>query len=953
MPNILVVDDEQSIRVTLKEILEEDKHNVLTGSCYKEGIAILKSYNIEIVIVDIIMPGRSGLDLLDFIKDHFDYIQIIIITGEPNLQSAIRAIRSGAADYLSKPINIEELKNAVQRVHKIFLLLKLKNKLDKENKQIRKQLEKLLKEKTRSLEEIEERYKSVAMTAADAVIIMDENLSIVETNKSTEKLFGYNNTELNILYIYELIPTLDLHSINLFIERSENKDTHYEIYGIKKDLTTFPIEISISRWESGKAIFYSAIIHNISARKLAEEKERKLSMAVEQSANSIIITDIYGNIQYVNSKFEQISQYSFKEVKGQNIRNQNFGNINSEESENMWEKILGGNEWIGELYNKKKDGKYYWESVSISPIKDDFGNITNFIAIKEDITEKKEAERIQKALLNISNILQEDDDYKTIMTKMHDQLSMLLNITNFFIAFYKKETNELYFPYYEDENDDAFDYLPAAGTLSYNTIKKREPQLITKEQYEELLASKEILPIGMPPVIWAGAPIIINNEAVGVVVAQDYSDPDSIGEKELKLLKFVTNQISYVVERIRAKEELAFEKEELSVTIASLAEAVISTDLDGKITLVNQAVEKIFNVKQSMMVNELIFKFFWNSTDRGLERIKSFYQRLKLGGLHYNDEQFTISFSQRKRKIIKVSTSPLRLKSGKIKGVVFVIRDITQQLEIENQLALSQKMESIGQLAAGIAHEINTPMQYIGDNTTFLKDSFKEIIDFMTKLKETITEIPELESKINNLLENLDIEFLIEEIPESLNQSQLGIERVRTLVLAMKDFAHPGQKQKTLSDVNKGIEVTATISKNEWKYIADLKLSLEPNLPLVPIILDEINQVILNMIVNSAHAIEEKMKSDPDLKGVINISTKSADNHIEIVVNDNGCGISKEKVGRVFDPFFTTKEVGKGTGQGLAIAHNIIVTKHSGKISVSSIERKGTTMIIKLPIEEK
>lgn len=952
MSNILVIDDEQSIRVTLKEILEEDQHNVLTGSSYSEGVSILKSYDIEIVIVDIFMPGRSGLDLLDFIKSHFDHIQIIIITGEPNLQSAIRAIRSGAADYLAKPINIEELKNSVQRVHKTFLLLKLKNKLDKENKQIRKQLEQLLKEKTRSLEEIEERYKSVAMTAADAVIIMDENLSIVETNKSTEKLFGYNSTELNILHIYELIPTLDLKSIDLFIERSENEDSHFEIFGIKKDKTNVPIEVSISRWESGSSIFYSAIIHNISARKLAEEKERKLSLAVEQSANSIIITDIYGNIEYVNSKFEQISQYSFEEVKGQNIRNEHSGNINMEESENMWETILGGNEWTGELYNRKKNGKYYWESVSISPIKDDFGNVTNFIAIKEDITEKKEAERIQRALLNISNILQEEDDYRTIMTKMHDQLSVLLNISNFFIAFYKKETNELYFPYYEDEND-SFDYLPAAGTLSYHIIKEQESRLITKTQYEELLASKAILPIGMPPVIWAGAPIIINGEAVGVVVAQDYNDPNSIGEQELKLLKFVTNQIGYVVERIRAKEELAFEKEELSVTIGCLAEAVISTDLDGKITLVNQAVEKIFNVKQSMMLDELIFKFFWNSTDRGLERIKSFYQRLKLGGLHYDDEQFSISFSQGKRKIIKVSTSPLQLRNGKTKGVVFVIRDITQQLEIENQLALSQKMESIGQLAAGIAHEINTPMQYIGDNTTFLKDSFTEIIDFITQLKNIISVNPELEKQINDLLENLDIEFLIEEIPESLNQSQLGIERVRTLVLAMKDFAHPGQKQKTLSDVNNGIEVTATISKNEWKYISDLNLSLEPDLPLVPIILDEINQVILNMIVNSAHAIEEKMKTDPSLKGEISISTSSAEKHIEIMIKDNGGGIPKEKVGRIFDPFYTTKEVGKGTGQGLAIAHNIIVTKHNGKISVSSVEGKGTTMIIKLPLEEK
>lgn len=951
MPKILVIDDDKDIRNTLKETLEKDKHTILTSSSYDEAISILKSNEIEIIIVDIFIKDKSGLDFLNNIKVNFGYIQIIIITEESNLQSAIRATRSGAADYLAKPINTNELRYSIQRIFETLLLLKSTAQLDNENRQIRKQLENLLQEKTKSLEEIEERYKSVAMTSADAVIIMDENLIIVETNSSTERIFGYNSTELNLMPIFKLIPTLTTDSIEIFITNSENKDFQTNISGVKKDESTFPIEISLSKWISGSSTFYSAIIHNISVRKLAEEKAQKLSLAAEQSANSIVITDTEGKIEYANQRFQKQTGYSFAELKGQSFEILNSKNTNLLEPENLTEALSQGKQWTGEACAKKKNGKLYWESVSISPIKDDFGKITNFIAVKEDITEKKEAERIQQALLNISSILQEDGDLGAIIAKMHDQLSDLLNISNFFIAFYKKETKQIYFPYYKDEND-SFEYVPAEGTLSYYTIKKKESLLIPKEMYGKLVDEKEILQIGKRPEIWAGAPIIINNEAVGVVVAQDYHEPNSLGERELKLLKFVTNQIGYVVERIRAKEALAFEKEELSVTISSLAEAVISTNLDGKITLVNQAVEKIFNVKQSMMLNELIFKFFWNSTDRGLEKIKSFYQRIKLGGVHYDDEQFSISFSQGKRKIIKVSTSSLKLSSGETKGVVFVIRDITQQLEIENQLALSQKMESIGQLAAGIAHEINTPMQYIGDNTTFLKDSFTEIMVFINELRELVKENPEFESKINEVLENLDIEFLIDEIPDSLEQSQLGIEKVRTLVLAMKDFAHPGQKQKTLSDINKGIEVTSTISKNEWKYIADLTLSLEPNLPLVPVILDEINQVVLNMIVNSTHAIEDRMKEDPSIKGEITITTRSSGKYVEILIKDNGGGIPKEKISRIFDPFYTTKEVGKGTGQGLAIAHNIIVNQHNGKISATSAEDKGTTMIIQLPLEE-
>lgn len=955
MPNLLVVDDEKRILITLREILEEDNHQVFVGSSYDEALVILENYKIEVAIIDIILQGKSGLDLLEYLKSNFNNIQVIIITGNPNLNSAIQAIRSGASDYLAKPIKIDELKDSVQRVYKNHLLLRLKDKLDIENKQIRRKLESLLKEKTHSLEKIEERYKSVAMTSSDAIIIMDQDLNIIETNKSAERLFEFSESELSILRISDLIPSITLDSISQFLDSKIEENFITDILGRKKDLSHFPIEISISQWKSESVIFYSAIIHNISERRNTEEQARKLSRAVEQSANAIVITDIKGNIEYVNPSFEKLTGYSFDEVIGKNPRILKSGNTTKEEYETLWETILSGNEWSGVFYNLHKDGHKYWESISISPVKDDMGNITNFIAIKEDITEKKEAARIQSALLNISNILQEEYDYKIIMSKMHAQLSVLLNTKNFFITLYNKETNSLYFPYYEDENDE-FEYLPAAGTLSYYTIQSGTSQLITLKDYNQLIKNKKVLPIGTPAKIWAGSPIIINNEVIGLVVAQDYEDENKIGENELQLLKFVTNQIGYVIERNQTQEALAYEKEELSVTISSLAEAVITTDLNGKITLVNQAVEKIFNVKQSMMLNELIFKFFWNSPDGGLEKIKSFYQRIKLGVVHYKEEQFSISFSQRKRKIIKVSTSPLQLPTGSIKGVVFVIRDITQQLEIENQLSLSQKMESIGQLAAGIAHEINTPMQYIGDNTTFLKDSFTEIIGFINELKTTTNSSEDGENlhiKIKEMIEDLDLDFLSEEIPESLNQSQLGIEKVRTLVLAMKDFAHPGQKDKTLSDINKGIEVTSVISKNEWKYVADLKLSLEPNLPLVPVILDEINQVILNMIVNSSHSIEEKSKKDSSVQGEINISTKSSQKYIEIIIKDNGLGIPKEKISRIFDPFYTTKDVGKGTGQGLAIAHNIIVVKHSGKISVSSVEGKGTTFIIQLPLEDK
>ena len=955
MPNVLILDDEYSIQFTLREVLEEENHTVFTAGSYNEAVPIIQRQKIQIVVADIILPGKSGLEFLDFVKSHYNNIQVLILTGEPTLETAIRAIRAGAADYLAKPVNLKEFLDSISRIYKTYLLLELKDKLDYENKQIRKKLEQLLKEKTSTLDLAEERFKSVAMTAADAFIIMDEDLSIIEINKSAEDIFGYSNSEMTILQIDTLIPNLTKENIHIFFNDENSQHSIHTYTGIKKNEEKFPVEISIGKWSSKNKTFFSAIIHDISARRQIELKQRKLSQAIEQSPTGIVITDINGTIEYVNPKFETLTGYSSEEIVGRNQRILKSEKTDLTFYKKMWSAISSGKIWQGDILNKNKKGDFFWEAVYISPVKDELGKVTNYIAIKEDITEKKENERVQELLLKISNVLQEESNYKLIMQKMQSLLSELLNTKNFFIALYDKEQKSLYFPYYEDENDE-YEYLPAKGTLSNHIIQSRVAQLISKDQYKKLLEEKTVEPIGTPAAIWAGVPILINNEPIGIVVAQDYEDETKLGEKELQLLQFVTNQIGYVIERNNNKEALAYEKEELSVTIGSLAEAIITTDLNGKIKLVNNAVENIFNVRESMMIGEQIFKFFWNSTDNGLERLKTFYQRLKLGGIHYKDEQFTISFSQKKRKIIKVSTSSLQLQNRKIKGVVFVIRDITQQLEIENQLALSQKMESIGQLAAGIAHEINTPMQYIGDNTTFLNDSFTELLEFMeaiVKAKTDSLSSDEFKSKISDLIEGLDLEFLKEEIPESINQSQLGIERVRTLVLAMKDFAHPGQKQKTLSDINKGIEVTSTISKNEWKYIASLELELKSDLPLVPVVLDEINQVILNIIVNGSHAIEERKINEPDLDGTIKISTRPLNKYVEIIIKDNGTGIPQEKVERIFDPFYTTKEVGKGTGQGLAIAHNIIVNKHNGKITVNSVEGKGTTFIIQLPLEEK
>ncbi|MGD0622808.1 MAG: ATP-binding protein [Thermacetogeniaceae bacterium] len=297
---------------------------------------------------------------------------------------------------------------------------------------------------------------------------------------------------------------------------------------------------------------------------------------------------------------------------------------------------------------------------------------------------------------------------------------------------------------------------------------------------------------------------------------------------------------------------------------------------------------------------------------------------------------------------------------GRLAGFVGVIIDVTEKKKIELQQILSQKLESIGQLAAGIAHEINTPMQYLGDNTRFLRDGFTDICKLIGAYRHLIASIEENIpagplASVRELEKQIDVGFLTAEIPQAIDQSLDGIARLSKLVLAMKDFSHSGAREKALADINRAIEVTATISKNEWKYVADLILDLQPDLPAVNCVIDEINQVVLNMIVNSAQAIaqacsDQGTDGDPG-KGRITIKTRSNGDVAQIVISDTGIGIPQSIMHRIFDPFFTTKEVGKGTGQGLAITHDIIVNKHRGSIQVESEVGVGTTFTIQLPLD--
>jgi PAS domain S-box-containing protein len=524
------------------------------------------------------------------------------------------------------------------------------------------------------------------------------------------------------------------------------------------------------------------------------EKLRLHTMALEAAANAIVFTNRAGEILWINPAFTALTGYSSAEVAGRTLAVLKSGQHDREFYQRLWRTILAGEVWQGELVNKRKDGTFYHELMTITPLVDASGDIQNFIAIKQDVSERKRAE--------------EELRWKT-----------------------------------------AF--------LEAQVSSSRDGILVVDGEGKKILQNQKVTDLFQIP---------------------RHIAEDKDNEKQRQWIKDMARNPAQLLERI-------------------------------------------------IYLNE-------HPDEIGRDEIP-----LKDG------------------KILDLYSAPVVGHDGKYYGRIWTLRDITERKHLETQLIHAQKLESVGQLAAGIAHEINTPMQYVGDNTRFVKDSFGSIGKLLQSHKELVaaarrnTVTPELLARNEELLAANDLDYLCEQIPPALTETLEGIERVSKIVRAMKEFSHPGGKERTAADLNKAIESTVTVARHEWKYVADVRLELDPNLPPVPCFIGEFNQCILNLIVNAAHAIGDVVNHNPGTKGEITVRTRRDGDHIEIRVQDTGTGIPEAARPRIFEPFFTTKDVGKGTGQGLSIVYGSIVKQHGGTVRFETETGRGTTFIIRLPLE--
>ncbi len=524
-------------------------------------------------------------------------------------------------------------------------------------------------------------------------------------------------------------------------------------------------------------------------RKLYQTQEHLhlVKTALESTASAMVLTDRQGHITWANPAFAKLTGYSINEVIGQNPRLQKSGQQDRAFYSNLWQTILSGKPWQGELVNRRKDGSLYTERITITPVQNGQKEITHFIGIKEDITEQQESKR---------QLAQSEEKYRVLFNKIIDPVFVFEPHTYRFL-----DCNEA-----------------AHKVYGYSL--------------EEL---RRMTPFDLHP------------------------------KHELELVR-------------RNIDRPSIDSASVYIHITKAGEHLVVEILSDKIA--------------------------------------------------YQGQEAWLS----------------------------IVRNITERKKLEGQLAQAQKLESIGQLAAGIAHEINTPIQYVGDNVHFLENAFRRVAIVFEQNGKLLTAVKEgnvddgLIADVESSAREQKVEYMLRETPDAIRETLEGVERVTKIVLAMKEFSHPGTEEKSEVDLNRCLENTITVARNEWKYVADVETSFESSLPLVPCLPGELNQVFLNLVVNAAHSIADKVRSGTG-KGIIRISSSLEKKYAKIKIGDTGTGIPENIKTKIFDPFFTTKSVGKGTGQGLAIAYNVVTEKHGGTITLDTEVGQGTTFTIRLPLE--
>jgi PAS domain S-box-containing protein len=909
-PSALIADDDPVSRKLLFNLMTSWGYDVTVVSNGDDAIRELeKTGGPQLALIDRMMEGIDGLEICRRVRScrNSRYIYIILITSCAQQSERVEGLSAGADDYLTKPFDPLELRARLEAGSRICL--------------------------EKALYESEMRFQETVESSPVGIAVCTLDGGWTQVNQAFVNFFGYPKDELLQMTFRSITHPQDLAQSEEFFRRFlAGEINNYQVekrYFHKKGHVIWGL-LSISRMKAryGTGQVQALVqIQDISQRKAAEkalQESEALFRAMAENADELIaVTDPRGDLLYASPAYEKHLGYNPSELIGSSI----FSQIHPEDHDVVRRRTRQAVE-AGVSNNvqvRLRHSNGTWRTV------DAHGGII-----------RDSQNRIQK-LVATSRIIDDWIAAQEILQEREEQLQLILNSTAEAIYGIDRAGNCTF-------GNKAF-----LNLLGYQTID----ELLGKNihyliHHSHADGSKYLVEdCAIYNALARGEPLHVDHEVLwradnSCFPAEYWLHPVW---KDGKLVGGVVTFID-ITDRKLAEANLREAHNESELVINSVPTILFGLDISGQITQWNLAASDTFGLSSAEVRGKHLARC-------GIKWLNDDMESQVTAWLNARSSQRVDSVRYNKDgqvRLLGFTVTPVEFANQNASAVLVIGADTTERKALEEQLRQAQKLEAIGQLAAGIAHEINTPTQFVGDNATFIKDSWSAISQLILEARKVLEGAASGEISADALAHweeiwnESDFDYLQHEIPRAIDQSLEGIRRVANIVKAMKEFSHPGAEEKRPIDINHAIETTVTVARNEWRYVADIKTSFAPDLALVPCLAGEFNQAILNLIVNAAHAIADVVGDSSGSKGRISISTRRDGDWVEISIADTGSGIPEHIRSRIFEPFFTTKDVGRGTGQGLTLAHAVVVKKHGGKIWFVSEVGKGTTFFVRLPL---
>ncbi|MBU2549551.1 MAG: PAS domain S-box protein [Proteobacteria bacterium] len=966
MTDILAVDDDRHVCLIVEQLLKMRGYDCATALSASEAREKLKADPVRLILSDVNMPGESGLELLEYVRTAHPDTAVVMMSVMDDPEVARAALDLGAYGYMTKPFESNELliqvTNALRR-----------RDLEIESRTHAEKLEALVASRTAALLESEKRYRTLIEKMTEGIAAIDESGRFNYANDRFCQMISYARNDLLGRPLIEFVHEEDREKwFGQFERRRQGREASYELSWRTRDGGRLYTIVSPTGHfdEQGRFLGSFAVITDITDRKKVEEdlrREYQKSTALAETSSKLISA----------ASLESISETIMDQAL--RLTNSRFGFVAYIDPETgyMVAPTMTQDIWdVCQVQGKSPvfkefSGLWGWvlehkqAMLCNAPSSDarSGGTPAGHIPIDRFIGAPAV---IGPDLVGLVAVANAPADYSDQDMAAIQPLAVLYGV-----AIQRKRQEEQLLENQRRlrtvmDSIDAGIMIVDAETYEIIEVNPTAARMIgaDKEQIEGLSCWEFMCPgkVNCCPMRDARN---LGDDSIGMHQLIDNSDricytadgrefpiiktvvPVTLAGRRCFLETFIDNST-----RKQVEDDLRASEERYRMLVETMREGII-------IMTPNQRLG-FFNNRYAEMLGYTREEFEKTSLRHVLDPdslaiMREQFQRRRAG----INEPYELALTKKDGDKIIAMFHPVSLfgPDGRFEGSLSVVVDITTQKRMERQLLQAQKLESIGQLAAGVAHEINTPTQYIHSNVEFLQEAFTTLLDTVRDMNGIMEAVQsgkstdDLVRSCLNKMEKAGLDFITEEVPDALAGSLDGVRRISRIVDSMKYFSHPGDKQKKQIDVNDAVRNAVTVSTSEWKYSAEVETDLDPNLPLLPCYAAEFSQVLLNLIINAAHAIGDAIGPNPAGKGGIAVRTGQDDGWIEIRISDTGSGIPEEIRSRIFDPFFTTKDVGRGTGQGLAIAHSVIVEKHGGTITFETEVGRGTTFILRLPLE--